>query len=132
MTIKNKTNTQHSTAVISGVLSIVSAGISLLWIFGVLIFDYIRYYSGDISFAPGSAYFIAFGGLRIIVLIASIFAIIGGVYAIKRKHQWIAMIGVAASILCFPAMILGIIAIIILAISRNEFKTAENPVLDKI
>jgi hypothetical protein len=129
---ETNTNTQHSTAVISGILSIVAAGISLLWIFVVFIIEYIRYYSGDIPFAPGSTYFMAFGGLRITVLIASILAITGGVYAIKRKHWWIAMVGVAASIFCYPVSILGIVATIMLAISifRKEFKTTEIPVLE--
>lgn len=129
MTVSSKTNTCISTAFVGGVLSIVSAGISLLWIFGFLIAEYIRYYSGDLNFPPGSAYFLAFGGLRIIVLIASLLAITGGIYAIKRKHWWLALTGVAFSILCFP-MILGITAIIMLAISKNEFKTQENAVLE--
>ncbi|MFA5761521.1 MAG: hypothetical protein WCX07_00740 [Dehalococcoidales bacterium] len=126
----DKTNSQHSTAITSGILSIISAGISILFVVGVFIIEYIRYYSGDISSPPGSTYFIAFGGLRIIALIASILAITGGIYAIKRKNWWIAFIGVAASILCFPAMILGIVAIVMLAISKKEFKMADNPVLE--
>ena len=132
MTITNKTSFRYSNAITGGILSIISAGISLLWIFGVLIIDYIRYYSGDISFAPGSAYFMAFGGLRLIALIASALAITGGIYSVKRKNQWIAMIGVAASIFCFPVSILGIVATIMLviSISRKEFKTVENPVLE--
>ncbi|MFA5629120.1 MAG: hypothetical protein WC958_02530 [Dehalococcoidales bacterium] len=124
MTITNKTNFRYSNAITSGILSIVAAGISILFIVGVLIIEYIRYYAGDIPSPPGIAYFIAFGGLRLIALIASILAITGGIYSIKRKNQWIAMAGVTASIFCYPAMILGIVATIMLAISifRKEFK----------
>jgi len=134
MTITNKTNNQHSTAVMSGILSIVAAGISLLWVFGFFIVEYIRYFAGDLSSPPGSIYFTAFGGLRLIALIASALAITGGIYSVKRKNQWIAMIGVAASIFCFPVSILGIVATIMLviSISRKEFKTVGNSVLDNI
>ena len=130
MTVSNKTNNRISTAFIGGVLSIVSAGISLLWIFGVLISEYIRYFSGDLPMFSGTTYFIAFGGIRIVSLIASILAIIGGIYAIKRKHWWIALVGAAFSLLCFP-MIFGLTAIILVAISKNEFKTEENAVLER-
>jgi hypothetical protein len=128
----NKTSFRYSNAITGGILSIVAAGVSLLWIFGFFVVEYIRYFSGDISFAPGSIYFMAFGGLRLTALIASALAITGGIYAIKRKHRWIAMVGVAASIFCYPVSILGIVATIMLAISifRKEFKTAEIPGLE--
>ena len=130
----NKTNFRYSDATTGGILSIVAAGISLLWIFGIFIAGYIRYFAGDLSSPPGITYFTAFGLLRLTPLIASVPAIIGGIFAVKRKNQWIAVIGVAASIFCFPVSILGIVATIMLIISifKKEFKTGENPVSDYI
>ena len=109
-----------SAPVTGGILSIVSASISILFVLVIFVIEYIRYYLGDLPFPPGSTYFFAFGGLRIVWLLASILAIIGGILAIRRRNWTLSLFGVAASILCVP-MVLGIIATGIVAKSKREF-----------
>ena len=96
-----------TTPVIGGILSIVSASISLLF---VVLFSFI---------SPGS-WFLAFGGLWIALLGAGILAIIGGILAIKRKEWLLSLIGVIASIFSFVGL-LGVIATVLVAISKKQF-----------
>lgn len=91
---------------IGGVLSIVSAGISLLIVLW--------------SVALAHNFFV-FGGLMILTLISSILALIGGIFAIKRRYWIVALLGAVASILSF-AGIPGIAATVLIAMSRKEFR----------
>jgi hypothetical protein len=117
----NNRNTTYK-AKIGGVMSITSASFTILFVFVVFAVEYIRYSMGEIAMPPGSTYFLAFGGLRLIWLAASVLAIVGGVLAIKRKNWLLALTGTAASIICLP-MILGVAATILVALSKKEFKT---------
>ena len=107
-------------AKIGGIMSITSAGLTILFVFVVFAVEYIRYRLGEHIVPPGT-YFLAFGGLRIVLLVASILAIVVGVLAIKREKWLLSLIGFTASIICQP-MILGIVATILVALSKNEFK----------
>ena len=102
-----------TTPVIGGILSIVSAGITLLFVLIPFIITHSDYLSG-------STYFLAFHGLRIAWLISSILAILGGILAIRREEWRLALIGVIASIFTLPAL-LGIVATILVAVSKKEF-----------
>lgn len=106
--------------VIGGLLSIVSAIITILFVLVVFIIEYNRYLSGELSFPPGTTYFTVFSGLRIVWLIASILAIAGGILAIRRKYWLYSLIGTGASILCIPG-VLGVIATTLVAVSKKEF-----------
>jgi len=61
----------------------------------------------------------------IVIFILSVFTLLGGIFALKRKHFGIAVIG---AIMGIPAigfligLILSIIALIFLVLSRNEFR----------
>jgi len=58
--------------------------------------------------------------LAIFSLIISILAIVGGIYALKRKNWGMALAGSIAAFFCsFP---LGIAAIVLTALSKNEFE----------
>jgi hypothetical protein len=63
-----------------------------------------------------------FGGVPIVL---GIVAIIGGIYALLRRRWGLALVGCICSLLCvfplLPAMILGILAIIFVAIGKREF-----------
>ena len=109
-----------SIPVIGGALSIASASITILFVLIVFLIEYIRYFSGEISFPPGSTYFLAFGGLRIFWLVAGMLAITGGISAIKRRNWKLSLFGVIASIFCIP-IIPGIVATQMVAKSKNEF-----------
>jgi len=58
--------------------------------------------------------------LAIVSLIVSILAIIGGIYALQRKKWGLALTGSIAAF--FGSSPLGIAAIVLTALSKNEFK----------
>jgi len=58
--------------------------------------------------------------LAIVSLIISILAIVGGVYALKRKNWGLALAGSIAAF--FGSSPLGIAAIVLTALSKNEFE----------
>ncbi len=82
------------------------------------------YLIGGGIIAAGSSFFIAVGGgfgilCGAVVLILGIIAILGGIFAIQRKNFAIALIG---AIFTIPS-ILGLIGLILIAVSRDEFTT---------
>jgi len=99
--------TRTTTPVIGGVLSIVAAGISLL----LVVIN---------SILSPSNWFLVLGGLWIEILLASILGLIGGILAIKRRQWVLSLIGVVASIFTFAGL-LGVIATVLVAISKKEF-----------
>jgi hypothetical protein len=54
------------------------------------------------------------------LIIAATIAIVGGIFALKRKTWWLALVG-AISALIGPASILGILAIIFIVLGKREF-----------
>ena len=101
------TTTRSKTPVIGGVLSIVSAGISLLFV--LLLTKVLPY-----------PYHHGRGVLMIAMLVASILTIAGGILAIKHKEWVLSLIGVIASIFSIVGL-LGIIATFLVATSKKEF-----------
>lgn len=84
----------------------------------------IGYLIGGSVIAAGSSFFIAFGGglgvaCGVIVLILGVLAILGGIFAIQRKSFALALIG---AIFTIPS-ILGLIGLILIAVSRDEFNS---------
>jgi hypothetical protein len=74
--------------------------------------------------AAGSSLFLDIGGgfgvlCGAIILVLGILAIFGGIFAIQRKNFAIALIG---AIFTVPS-ILGLIGLILIAVSKDEFKT---------
>lgn len=68
-----------------------------------------------------------FYGLVLSFLFYAIFStlgIIGGIYAMDEKRWNLALIGAIASLLVFPPF--GIVALIIVSTSRNEFHQNQN------
>jgi uncharacterized membrane protein len=60
-------------------------------------------------------------GLGIPLLVLDILAIIGGVFALKKKSWGLSLAGSIAAV--FGSWLLGIAAIVFIALSRNEFKS---------
>ncbi|MBN2463117.1 MAG: hypothetical protein JXB43_05900 [Dehalococcoidia bacterium] len=58
--------------------------------------------------------------LAIFSLIVSILAIVGGIYALRRKNWGMALAGAIAAFFCSAP--LGIAAIVFTALSKNEFE----------
>ncbi len=116
---------------VAGILNIIAGVLSLLGAIGVII--------GIIVFVSiGSAPFLAYmwgdlgdrgigpNFLIIILVIAAIFSavlgifpLIGGIYALQRKRWGLALAGSIIAI--FGSSVLGILATIFTAMSKNEF-----------
>ncbi len=56
-----------------------------------------------------------------LIIIFSIFAILGGIYALKRKKFGIALLGAVLGLFTILGTIFALVAVLILALSRNEF-----------
>jgi hypothetical protein len=61
-----------------------------------------------------------FTGLSLPLLLVGILAIVGGIYALKRKIWGLALAGSIAAF--FPSWILGLPAIVLTALSKKEFE----------
>jgi hypothetical protein len=101
---------------VSGILDIIagSFGLILAFIF-VLV-------GGVMRFIPRVPPYLfpIFTALSLPFAIVGILAIIGGIYALKRKIWGLALAGSIAAF--FPSWILGLTAIVLTALSKNEFE----------
>lgn len=61
-----------------------------------------------------------FSAIAAPVIIVGILAIVGGVYALRRKKWGLALAGSIAAF--FPSWLLGIAAIVLTILSKNEFE----------
>lgn len=100
----------------AGVLNII-AGVAILFVcFWLALAGGITSVVGDVpQWVP-----VLLFALAIPFALMSILAVIGGIYAIKRKVWGLALAGSIASFFCF--FVMGAIAIILVAISRSEFQ----------
>jgi hypothetical protein len=114
-----------------GVLNIVSGGCYLLCALGVLIALVVIASVGSAVFLDemwrelgrqgmGLSFLIFILGITSIFFLAiGILSLLGGIYALKRKNWGLALAGSIASF--FGSSVLGILAIIFIAMSRDEF-----------
>jgi len=111
---------------IGGILSIVSGAIGVLGaivlflfttLFGAIFTDPYFGVSDGTEVLPFLA--TIYGGMGVILLVFSVVAIIGGVYAIKKKLWGMALAGAICGLLSFWPT--GIAAIILISIGKNEF-----------
>jgi len=109
--------------IVAGILDIVSGVLSLLAFIGLLIAsiavgsNFIGVYIWD----PGVG--VALSVLIILTALAfavGILALMGGVYALQRKKWGLALTGSICALL--PSFALGVAAIIITVLSRDEFE----------
>ncbi len=106
---------------VAGILSIVAGGLSLIGgiiaILAASVFM-VAPYSGLGQEAIGIVFFLA---VLIPFLIICAVAIIGGIYAIKRRNWGLALAGAICSILTSWAWMLGVAAVVLVALSKKEF-----------
>ena len=102
----------------AGILTIISAAIKLLTALGIIIGFSV--YTTRPQFSIGISETTILIGIMIPFLVLGIVALIGGICAIRRKMWGMALAGSIAAFL--PTSILGVLAIIFVAISKNEFK----------
>jgi hypothetical protein len=100
----------------AGILDIIAGGFGLI---AALVFIFI---GGIMRFMPDVPTFLfpIFTALSIPFAIIGILAIVGGVYALRRKIWGLALAGSIAAF--FPSWILGLTAIVLTALSKNEFE----------
>lgn len=108
---------QTAMPIIAGVLVIVSAGFKLLVLLGFLA-------ASLVVIAPVSLTFLSPAALMAIFMVPLIaiivLAIVGGIFCLQRKRWGWALAGSIIAIL--PFSILGLVAVILVAISKDEFE----------
>jgi hypothetical protein len=121
-------------AKVGGILSIISGAFGvlyLLWmVFGILMFRAMfsdpHFMDGSGSLPPSEFFTfmtIFYSAIGLFFTLVGVLAIVGGAFALKRKHWGLALAGaIAGTVVFFPC---GIPAIIYAAMSKPEFaKTA--------
>ncbi len=102
-------------ATVGGILSIICGS------FGVLAGLVVAVLGGSITWLVGIPF-----ATRILALIGSplialgVIAIVGGVYAIRRRAWGMALAGAICALLVPPPFILGILAIVFITMSKEE------------
>lgn len=102
---------------VGGILSIICGS------FGIIIGFVIALLGGSITWLVGipfAARILATIGSPILVL--GIVAIVGGIYAIRKKAWGLALAGAICALLIPPPFILGILAIVFITMGKDEFQ----------
>ncbi len=103
--------------VIAGVLILISVGFRAIALLGVLLFGLFI-----LIWPPGGG-LIAVGAVVLIICLGLlVLAVVGGVYALQRRRWGWALAG--AIVAALPFSLLGIAAIVLLALSREEFPSS--------
>ena len=112
---------------VAGILNIISGVVGLIAVAGLIIAFII---TGGF-FLPGTEEIPEFVsslliGIAIPLAILSVFSLLGGIYAIRRKVWWLALTGsitsIFASIPLLGGLPIGITATIFTALSKQEFE----------
>lgn len=99
----------------AGILSIIAGAIQVI---GGLVVTAIGGAAGALESVPGMGVLAVIG---IPLIIIGIVAIVGGVYALKRKIWGLALAGAICAVIG-PWGILGVLAIIFVAMGKGEFE----------
>jgi hypothetical protein len=110
---------------VAGILDIVAGAfglfIILIWALWFAAFSFfMRSDTAEFHHFPMSLMAIIFIPMAIFMLAAGILAIVGGVYALRRKKWGLALAGSIGAL--FGSSPLGVAAIIFTALSKNEFE----------
>lgn len=109
---------------LAGILDIIAGTLALFglifFIIGILVFIPASKISGIPVPIPMSLSLVLLFALAPVLLTAQILAIIGGIYAIKRKLWGLALTGSIAAVFCSSP--LGIAAIVFTILSKSEFE----------
>ncbi|UCG10611.1 MAG: hypothetical protein JSW30_01900 [Dehalococcoidia bacterium] len=111
---------------VAGILDIICAGLHITAVFGLII-AMIAVESNpylDPAMASGGVpvnITAILGAILVTSAIAAVLALVGGIYALKRQKWGLALAGAIAAF--FPVGILGVVAIVLTALSRQEFES---------
>ena len=108
---------------IAGILDIVAGIVSFIGLIFVLVGVSILAYTEGIGPSmgiPGALIFAIAAIFAILSIIADILAIVGGIFALRRKRWGLALAGYIAAF--FASILLGIAAIVFTVLSKKEFE----------
>jgi hypothetical protein len=100
---------------VGGILAIIAGAISVIFCIVVVVFGRI------IGAFFGFEVVWGWSTFAIPLIILGTIAIVGGIFALKRKIWWLALVGAICAIIG-PAGILGILAIIFVIMGKGEFR----------
>lgn len=109
---------------VAGILSIIAGTIMGIMGIQMIYSSYITIVTGTIPEALGEEFILAVIIWTVVFLIIALVAILGGFQAYKRQRWRLSLIGAICSLVCFFP--LGIPAIILLLISKDEFEQGLN------
>lgn len=120
-----KTASRTVMPTVGGILSIISGSLGFITVAFFLTFGSIfgtaiaRDVLSSLGYWQAGLPLTIIGMIAIPLLCINIMAIIGGIYAIRRRGWGIALAGAICSV--FPSQVIGILAVVFIAISRKEF-----------
>lgn len=109
----------------AGILDIISGSFgalcgAVLLVLGTADGSSVAFYDVGMPQLAPAAILALFLTLAIPLVVIGILAIVGGIYALRRKNWGLALAGSIAAF--FPSWLLGIAAIILTALSKDEFE----------
>ena len=96
----------------AGILTLIAGALNV--IVGILLIAVIE----AVGFYTG---FLGLGAIGAPLIVIGVVSIVGGLFALQRKTWGIALTGAICALIPPPVIILGILSIIFLALSRQEF-----------
>ena len=108
-----------SMPMITGILAIAAGGFKLLGLLGLIIASYVVVVSPMPAVGVNPAVVLLIISIPLAVL--GILAVVGGIYALQRKKWGLVLAGAIAAFL--PFSFLGIAAVVLTVLSRDEFKS---------
>src|SRR4030042_5028792 len=89
-----------------------------------IVAEIIYYTAGDLGIFAGIPWGESSANLKGALFATGAIAIIGGICCLRRRVLWLAIVGVVFSMFftIWPVLVIGIIAILLIATSRREFK----------
>ncbi len=128
-------------AKVGGILSIIAGSIGVLWAAGILFMavflgwamNGVNWYDGGYRYdspPPPEGFFVFFavfyGGFGVFLAAVAVLAIVGGIFALKRKHWGWALAGAIGSAFAFFPC--GVAAIVFVSMAKPEFAQIAFPV----
>ena len=105
--------------IVAGVMNIIIGSINLLGVIGVGIAIAVVWSQVGVDSIALTVLWIVFG----VLLLFGLPSLIGGIYAVQRKNWAIALIGSIASFITWSWGIIGLIPLILVILSKDEFGT---------
>ncbi|MBA7476381.1 hypothetical protein ES707_11767 [subsurface metagenome] len=116
-------------SIVSGVFGVLYLGwmVLMIWMFNFMLTMPQSYDPMTPEFPPEMFQIMAifYGAMGLIMALIGALGIVGGVFALKKKHWGLALAGaIAGTVTFFPC---GIPAVIFVSLSKEEFTAAEPP-----